>query len=54
MVLLFAVAAFVFFTRQETWQRFSALIAAVSSSIPLLMGLFKGDEKNDYDSKSKE
>ena len=54
MVLLFAVAAFVFFTRQETWQRFSALIAALSSSVPLLMGLFKGDEKNDYDSKSKE
>jgi hypothetical protein len=54
MVLLFAVAAFVFFTRQETWQRFSALIAALSSSIPLLMGFFKGDEKNDYDAKSKE
>ncbi len=54
MVLLFAVAAFLFFTRQETWQRFSALIAALSSSIPLLMGLFKGDEKNEYDSKSKE
>ena len=41
MVLLLAVAAFVFFTREEAWQRFSALITGLSTSIPLLFSLFR-------------
>jgi hypothetical protein len=41
MILLLAVAAFVFFTREEAWQRFSALITGLSTSIPLLFSLFK-------------
>ncbi len=46
LVLLMAAAAFLFFTRQEAWQRVSALIAALSTSLGLLSGLFKeGAEK---------
>ncbi|GGB23198.1 cache domain-containing protein [Puia dinghuensis] len=41
LILLMIAAAFLFFTRQEAWQRISALIAAVSSSLGLLTGLFK-------------
>jgi hypothetical protein len=41
LFLLVAVAAFIFFTRQEAWQRFSALITGLSTSIPLLIGLFR-------------
>jgi len=41
MVLLIVVAAFVFFTQQDTWQRFSALLTGLGTSIPLLFGLFK-------------
>jgi hypothetical protein len=45
MVLLFAAAAFIFLTRQETWQKFSALITGVGTSLPLLIGFFKGNGK---------
>ena len=41
LILLMIAAAFLFFTRQEAWQRISALIAALSSSLGLLGGLFK-------------
>jgi len=41
LILLMIAAAFLFFTRQEAWQRISALIAALSSSLGLLSGLFK-------------
>jgi hypothetical protein len=41
LVLLMVAAAFLFFTRQEAWQRVSALIAALSSSLGLLGGLFR-------------
>lgn len=41
LVLLMIAAAFLFFTRQEAWQRISALIAALSTSLGLLSGLFK-------------
>jgi hypothetical protein len=41
LVLLMIAAAFLFFTRQEAWQRISALIAALSTSLGLLGGLFK-------------
>jgi hypothetical protein len=42
MILLIAVACFVFFTQHDAWQRISALITGLSTSIPLLFGLFKG------------
>jgi hypothetical protein len=41
LILMMIAAAFLFFTRQEAWQRISALIAALSSSLGLLGGLFK-------------
>ncbi|HLZ88531.1 MAG TPA: cache domain-containing protein, partial [Puia sp.] len=41
LVLLMIAAAFLFFTRQEAWQRISALIAALSTSLGLLSGLFR-------------
>jgi hypothetical protein len=48
LVLLMVAAAFLFFTRQEAWQRVSALIAALSSSLGLLGGLFReGMGQND-------
>lgn len=46
LVMLMIAAAFLFFTRQEAWQRISALIAALSTSLGLLSGLFK-DIKNE-------
>jgi hypothetical protein len=41
LILLMIAAAFLFFTRQEAWQRISALIAALSTSLGLLSGLFR-------------
>jgi len=41
LVLLMVAAAFLFFTRQEAWQRISALIAALSTSLGLLGTLFR-------------
>jgi hypothetical protein len=41
LILLMIAAAFLFFTRQEAWQRISALIAALSSSLGLLSGVFR-------------
>ncbi|HWB24590.1 MAG TPA: hypothetical protein VG738_03880 [Chitinophagaceae bacterium] len=45
MVLLFAVASFIFLTRQETWQKFSALVTGVGTSLPLLIGFFRNSGK---------
>ena len=45
MVLLFAAAAFLFLTQQEVWQRISALIAGIGTSLPLLFNLFRSDGK---------
>jgi hypothetical protein len=41
MILLIAAATFIFFTRQEAWQRLSALITGIGTSLPLLIGLFR-------------
>jgi len=41
LILLMIAAAFLFFTRQEAWQRISALIAALSTCLGLLSGIFK-------------
>jgi hypothetical protein len=45
MLMLFAVAALIFFTQQEIWQRISALITGLSTSLPLLFGLFRSGPK---------
>jgi hypothetical protein len=41
LILLMIGAAFLFFTRQEAWQRISALVAALSTSLGLLSGIFR-------------
>lgn len=46
LILFIAAAAFLFFTRQETWQRISALIAAVSTSVGLIGALLQGSRYN--------
>ncbi len=51
LILLIAVAAFIFFTRQEAWQRFSALITGLSTAIPLLIGLFRSSFQNNTNGK---
>lgn len=41
LILLIGFACLIFFTQQEAWQRISALLAALTSSIPVLLDLFK-------------
>jgi hypothetical protein len=53
LVLLMVAAAFLFFTRQEAWQRISALIAALSTSLGLLSGLFKDGAASSSSASSK-
>jgi len=52
LVLLMIAAAFLFFTRQEAWQRISALVAALSTSLGLLSGLFREGLNNNNNEKA--
>jgi hypothetical protein len=41
LIILIGFACLIFFTQQEAWQRISALLAALTSSIPVLLDLFR-------------
>jgi hypothetical protein len=41
MILLIGFACLIFFTQQEAWQRISALLAALTTSIPALLDMFR-------------
>jgi hypothetical protein len=40
LVILLSVAAFIFFTQEQIWQRIMALLAGFTTSLPLLMNIF--------------
>ncbi|HET9430862.1 MAG TPA: hypothetical protein VFO70_06785, partial [Chitinophagaceae bacterium] len=43
LIILLAIAAFIFFTQENTWQRIIALITGISSSIPFLLNTFSSN-----------